>query len=1486
MSAIFIDVYSNYDSKRNYKGEFFNTPLLEQFEMINLRIEPKKRVDNFRTFFSTIFPSAFPRNYFISIPNLERKLKGNGLKYLNNVVIRAENNTEAKNMLPPKTTIILIGDIVLGDRNKSFQVKGIELIDEELKGYGEYKLSDTPCFVAYSRGSWGYDISQSIFTQSFINKICSGFYPIKDPVRFAKLYNTWQEYLIFREEHLLTQSQTSYKISNFEFLNAHMISREDYNNNFNRYEEYILDSHERFVRDEQVILRKNTNNSTEYPLVRVDFDMLNKDYELDLDKDRRNNFKNRLYAFSRENLSLSVNDSVVDQKRYDDVLRNAFSLGEKYTIVNYEIEPDYVSIEEVYFQNLREKHEEIDNKFERIIDRELNSLVEEFRVLEAEKNNQVLKERNEMLMISLFKDVQENRDADIKAEIERSTKTIKKLFKGKLNKVKKDDKSKGIIENLKKQEENELSKVSVEELYRRRNIEIIRKLSIELANKLESLAVRYLEEQRDRLSIKYKIKRQREKTISERELREIKEDAIKIKKTNETIRRISLYFKLDKETFSDIDKRDLNKKYLYLIYSNRAEKAKLDRQKHALSNIYTGYVKNPYLATYLFSPKELPELQYKNNVKQWNLTSLNDKQKEAVQKAMNSKGIFLLQGPPGTGKTQVIAEIVAQMTKEGKRVVIASETHKAIDNVFDRLPKTADIRPIRLIPSRGNKKKMSQYSPSKLLDNLYSNIAGKMKKTIIYYKNFNEMVNDFEEKKREIQLIGSNIRRSKDEALKLDKKIIQLEKKVDKINASISSNSSTIRVLDNEIHKIRRTIVSIERLDFNESDSDVDVSSVSKFEKEISCFLEKYQDVLLSDISCLQRLKRIDSETVSDEFNLLNSNSKEYQLQALKVAELKREAILLMDTDSTKFQMIRKEFQKASTILKELEKDNVTVNDLKISQIFNPSFLQKANSPVELIEIKANVLSEIDNILSEYIESLEDKYEGFKTRKKDIIDENNLLKNERKQFNVKINELNSNDLIIEQTNNINTISSRINDFIELFSLEIEYTDYEEAIEKIEKEWGNLKENSLSEQKNNEKKIPMYQKIVKYLRKERVIVADREEYTKDIFKNANLFGITCTSRNEFRENSMEELSSFGLGSIDIKNLGIDVVIIDEVSKSSLLELLIPILYGKSVILVGDHRQLPPMYDLRYLKDEELKLIGEHGYSLLKNNEFQKLYEKSFFKTLFEEIPKDYKIMLNQQYRSHSDIMSVFNHFYGGKLRIGFDDQDKRKQHYLTLIAGGRRIIEPNKHVYFVDCNTFENNNRESASTSKSNNGEAEIVKKLLFKINDEYEKLYKNGVIDKDDGENDKRMSVGVICTYSDQSKLIRNKIGKKNMKNGFRAFNKEFENRFIVSSVDDFQGDERDIIILSMVANPKNKNRKQSDFLKQFERINVAMSRARRLLIIVGNRGYLSSGGRIDLPDIDDNKKVNYNYPVYKEIIDTIETKGRIIQGDSIVRGV
>ncbi len=66
-------------------------------------------------------------------------------------------------------------------------------------------------------------------------------------------------------------------------------------------------------------------------------------------------------------------------------------------------------------------------------------------------------------------------------------------------------------------------------------------------------------------------------------------------------------------------------------------------------------------------------------------SSLNDKQKKAINKAVSAKDYFLIQGPPGTGKTHTLANLIIEIIKKGQKVLLSAFTHRAIDNVLLKL---------------------------------------------------------------------------------------------------------------------------------------------------------------------------------------------------------------------------------------------------------------------------------------------------------------------------------------------------------------------------------------------------------------------------------------------------------------------------------------------------------------------------------------------------------------------------------------------------------------------------------------------------------------------------------------------------------------------------------------------------------------------------------------------------------------------------------
>jgi superfamily I DNA and/or RNA helicase len=313
--------------------------------------------------------------------------------------------------------------------------------------------------------------------------------------------------------------------------------------------------------------------------------------------------------------------------------------------------------------------------------------------------------------------------------------------------------------------------------------------------------------------------------------------------------------------------------------------------------------------------------------------------------------------------------------------------------------------------------------------------------------------------------------------------------------------------------------------------------------------------------------------------------------------------------------------------------------------------------------------------------------------------------------------------------------------------------------------------------------------------------DLDEIRKLYVRHANVIGTTCVA--SARRDFMEEYPTF------------DVVIIDEVSKATPPELLLPMLKGKKIILVGDHHQLPPLMGQATLEE-----LLEESDSLDEKKELEKLLKESLFERLFRTLPAQNKTMLGIQYRMHESIMETITPFYkegNYSLQCGLTDSDAVRNHLIDS-----RYIQRNDHLLWFDMPNeskyFEE--KVKGGTSRFNQAELNMTRKILMDIDIATEKAKIAGTMKRDD-----KKSVGVISFYGEQVKRID------------RLIQQELNPQHLncrTGSVDKFQGMEMDIIILSFVRNHREKGG-DIGFARDYRRLNVALSRARELLIIVGS---------------------------------------------------
>lgn len=1470
-----VDFSINLEIGSRNRDDIYRESLKEQFKKIQrkLKLYGKEEIE-FAKFVKLCFPEI-KATYYVSAPSFNLvKTEYNGYKAICNMYIRPEKTIALSTIIPKELDIFFVGDF-LTNGFTSFVVKGIELIDNSISKPIETKIS---CNAVYALkrniGGVHYEVEDGkeyplfLDNNTIINlteKTC----PVYELDDVISILDDWGDYIEFRGYYLKEQSKKNEKINKVELKKAYSISRSEYKKNEKDYSELLFDGIKSFEKRDEVILSEKVENSTEISLIKVEISRnLSEINQNSVEEGKMSLYEKELRKFSKDNVALSL----IEPQYMKNII---LYIGDRLAFEVEDIYPDCSKIINKFNEKIKQEETSINDRYRKIIENKVSEAKKEknkeLEKLEKEEKEEYFKQLDN----TLETDILENKDQDIKKEIQKQIKEIKDKYNNLRKKIKKSNKkqkdknieNKEEIEKIAQNEKEEISKIDISNFYIERNEklkeEYIKDKKIERDKKLKNFCIAKEKEIRQELEPSIA----QEKQSRKEELEEEKKKEVEVTKEELSQRYFYIYFKIDDKKINDEKLKNLN----FLIYDNRAEKKKIERQEKALYSLYDGYVKNPFLASYFFEAEKLPENENEIQEIEYFSERLNDRQKEAVKRAVRSKGLFLLQGPPGTGKTEVIAEIAAQYIKQGRKVLISSETHKAIDNVFERLPKIPEIRALRLLPS-STLTKETNYSPKKLVDNLYFNISSVLNRKIKQYNNFKTMKNDFNDKMQDLKFRYRRLLELKESCKDIENKKKKFQQEISECDTKIQTKRDSRKVCEKEKNKYEILLSEIEKGNFNDEIDD-------KRKILISLSSENYLYINYLNLEKIKKIHELDIEQVEEEFKLIEENEQKFSIESQK-QELKSKIEKLVDPDtylplSGKEKEVKKLQEDLIRLKNNEPEDNIDYSKYNIVSLVPANEISTNKNGIikELMEIKLK----INNFISEEREEIAPKIEELDAKIENMIKEIADTKKEKDELSSKKEELENDNSYTDFKEKGQVLKREIKRFFEEFEIYEEYEEnnFDDAIEIIEKKWKDIEINQGSLEEENKLKIPMYESICKYLADEKILEEDRISFTKKLFINANIFGITCTSRDNFTEDAMEELREYNLGDVNIRNVGIDVVIIDEVSKSSFLELLISTLYGKTVILVGDHRQLPPLYDLKHLKENDFENLDPTIINYQRNKEYQELYEKSFFKELFEKIPDSYKIMLNKQYRCHSDIMDVFNHFYktDGKkgLEIGLTNQNDIKQHGLSIKGKNKILIDPENHVYFVNCNEYESRNEDSSSII--NEQEAEVVSKLLKLINEEYGNMLKKGdlVCEKN---RDERKSIGVICTYSDQAKQIKNKIkGEK-----FENFSKKREERLIINTVDDFQGDERDIIILSMVRNPKGRHNRE--FIDQFERINVALSRARCMLIIVGSQDFLSKTS-IDLPDINGHKELDIK--IYKEIIKTIKMKGRILQAEDII---
>lgn len=910
------------------------------------------------------------------------------------------------------------------------------------------------------------------------------------------------------------------------------------------------------------------------------------------------------------------------------------------------------------------------------------------------------------------------------------------------------------------------------------------------------------------------------------------------------------------------------------------------RFQQAIDQLERDECYSPNLAMWLFNVKRarIPK-DYNINIDKWLDPRIekNENQKEAVRKMLAAPDLCLIQGPPGTGKTTVIAEAIYQFVRGRDRVLVASQSNDAVDNALERLAETPEIRAIRL-GQKGRRKRKNEdlsirkFGADEVLKNYYHALSNQLSKNRIdLWDSLESDSVQYNTDIRDASLYNQDIAEMNSELSRLNQEYDNARNLFDTLTQELKKANDANTKFEEDKHQYRLAVECFK----GDSDAQFFLSEelLKIFESKINRLIEITieegvyitPEVLNFDVMGLSK-EQAYVYLISKNLRILEGLYE--KIRNVKVNEKSSDGEMLVLTH--KLEEVKEKLWEyfkeddldgVATCKKELNLLSEKIDKIKYSSsVVAISDIEKKILDKSVIEdIEANHTDkrtkQIEAIIDKWSQTidlvLEEIKESIESRKS--IDVTDII---NKRADVEANCLE----LKENINNVKTnIISKRQTIIKIREkYGIESTSFQDIIEHIKK----LKEDNIRKLAEQQEFRNDWEKTIRDFKKrldDENAFKNDQEYFQNIYVNScNVVGISCTD-------NMRELFDRGYNDFD-------VVIIDEVSKATPPELLIPLMKARKAILVGDHRQLPPMFKEHESSYRELVESQENAPEEVKDlltqenfKRFQKMVTASLFKDYFEQADDSIKHSLLVQYRMHTDIMDIINRFYEQRLTCGNSAEVEivEKSHDLTIKGvDGSTFVIPSRHAYWIDSSFTPSNKpiyevRPNNSTSNYNVLEKYIVIELLKKIADTYREQGYNKT---------NRKKVGVISFYQKQVNKIRE---------AFKAAKRDYDFSSIdvdINTVDRFQGKEKNIIIASLVRN--NKAAKASKHIVAFERINVAFSRAQELLFIVGAK-HMYENQPVQLPNMDmpGFKTVQ----VYKNIMELLIRKGCFKECNKII---
>lgn len=938
----------------------------------------------------------------------------------------------------------------------------------------------------------------------------------------------------------------------------------------------------------------------------------------------------------------------------------------------------------------------------------------------------------------------------------------------------------------------------------------------------------------------------------------------------------------------------------FIATNAEGDRSLVKRQQSEIRELRDNPGQAPFLAAYLFDIQraQLPAEEHVIGDAEWLRGDMNEDQKGAVRMMLNTREISLIQGPPGSGKTTMIAEAIHQLTRRGKKVLLASQANLAVDNALERLSDVPTIRAIRL---GVNADQTQPFAEPNAAASYWKTVAGACRK---------QHVGAWEAQATRVQALRQQV-----DTLTLLKSDIAYA--VETHRAATSRQASARTSLEQVRHqhesarqaraaleaarRFLRCVLGADELwsgdlpswlcaplhqRLSEAQGALQAvglhagSTLGLFDPLATA--AQSQDLYLFARALDQLVQRVPS--MKNELQRLQQNTSGQlvsteQERRIRLLKDERSRLIALFSSGDTAPDLQARMIACSTELTQLERSG-GLDRTWYDSVFAPTadIFKQALTPALAAQYIGQGIKAIDTAHALVSQAWTVAEQSIAAAEQGLADlralEQQIAQGERELSNAHF------DVQAEQRH-VEAVLARLQQ-----TAASDHPIPADAAERtcdalLAKAQGDLAADSAAHQQTETLRTewsPILNEWLAALQKPTSGVGTG--YLQNVFrKHSNVVAVTC---NESRRTLH-----------DSGHHSFDVAIIDEVSKATPPELLMSMSMARAIVLVGDHRQLPPVFKEGISAQEQLEEMEEQAtlgdederqeIALTAENlkRYEHLVSASLFKQHFEDAAPSLKSFLLTQYRMHPQIMDVVNKFYENRLSCGLQDPDgllpdtdpkDKRLHELTLHGPHNEpYLVPEQHVLWVDSSKAPDGAPalESKSTSggKSNPAEAALIVKMLQDLDAACAKQgYGAGGRAKKD--------VGVVSFYNRQVQDIRGLVKKVERVQAFKAIKVD------VNTADNYQGKEKPIILVSLVRNPERGRLSRKANTARFERINVAFSRAQELLVIVG-AAEVFRDYPVTLPNLDrPGQSEKY---VYRQILNEITLGGGFLQAQQVV---